>query len=91
MCERVGRLHVVAVVGLLKGRAVVLGRRGPRIAACVVGYGRRIVHGWFSRSEWPPEMRMVGGKHLQPARDHDIAPAPDRHLPRAEGREHVHP
>jgi hypothetical protein len=31
-------------------------------------------------------MQVLDG--LAPARDHDIGPAPDRRLPRAEGRQH---
>lgn len=47
--ERVGRRRFMAVVvvGLVEGRAVVLGRRCPGVTTRVVGYGRRIVHdGW---------------------------------------------
>ena len=64
MCERVGRLRAVAIVGLLEGRAIVLGRRGPRITTCIVGYGRRIVHSRCSRSGWSLEMQVVDGAHL---------------------------
>jgi hypothetical protein len=86
--ERVGRRRFVAVgVGLVEGRAVVLGRGSPWVTTRVVGYGRRIVHdGWSERTDWSLDMQVLDG--LAPARDHDIGPAPDRHLPRAEGREH---
>jgi hypothetical protein len=73
----------VVVVGLREGRAVVLGRRGPRVTASVVGYGRRIVHDVWSRSDWSLNMRMIDGLHLLETMT--SASAPDRHCqePRA--------
>jgi hypothetical protein len=62
--ERVGRRRFIAVVVLREGGAVVLGRRGPRVTACVVGYGRRIVHDVWSTSDWSRDMRMGEELHL---------------------------
>lgn len=61
--ERVGRRRfVTTVVGLVEGRAVVLGRRGPWITTRVVGYSRRIVHdGWFERTDWSLDMQVLDG------------------------------